>query len=465
MRNHNHYNLSGGSDTVCKKDKRTVEEGYSFPDSVFFGSDVTVHDPAIFKDPKDGMYYVFGSHFAVACSEDLIHWRQIAKDGQYQSLYKADWKKVLSSGFAHSNRNYRGAVCGSTWAPDVLFHGEKYYMYASLSTFGSSVSAIVRVEADSVLGPYRNERVIVTSSLSGDANCIDPQIFEDQAGRLFLIYGSFFGGIFIKELENQGAKWGLPKESGYGKLLWKGQAPPDAAQGGPEGAFMFFRGGYYYLMVSDGSLFSNYHLRVARSTDPLGPFYDISGADMASAHGKGNKLAGNFKFEGERGLAAYGHNSVCEKGGEFFVVGHIRHEEQGKVSGVHNVQVQRMLFNEEGWPVLAPMRYAGEKLGKIQADELVGDYDLILHDGGRGKEFVCSSRYTLTGEQTVTHGGAVCGVWSYQAEGNYIEMTLDGVRYKGVAMPAWTAHGGRAALSATSDQGRPLWAIGRFKMK
>ena len=42
--------------------------------------------------------------------------------------------------------------------------------------------------------------------------------FYDKDGTLWMVYGSFFGGIYIKELD----KNGLPVEDGYGKLLWAG---------------------------------------------------------------------------------------------------------------------------------------------------------------------------------------------------------------------------------------------------
>ena len=449
--NHDYMN---GKCKVCGKSQPVGGGSYSFPDDVYFGSDVFVHDPAIFQDPKTGTYYAFGSHFAVASSADLVEWHQYTYDHQAE-IYWDDWKTVLAQGYAHV-----GAGCESTWAPDLEYHDGKYYMYVSLSTFGSNRSAIVRVEADYVLGYYRNEQVIVTSNYGDNANCIDPEVFSDQEGGLWLVYGSFFGGIYIKELYNDGPNWGLPKESGFGTLLWKGEAPANAEDGGPEGPYVFYRGGYYYLMVSDGSLSSNYHMRVARATAPAGPYYDITGADMATAHGKGNKLAGNWRFDGEGGNAAYGHNSVLELNGEFFVVGHMRYEEGAGVSSYHSVRIHRLLFNEAGWPVLSPKRYAGEKLGSITESELVGDYDLILHDDGRSAQFVTSARYVLAANHTVTFGGTQCGTWSYKAEGNFVEITLNGVAYKGAAMPVWTADGGALAFSAVSDSGRSLWAKG-----
>lgn len=448
---------------VCKCGKQDPAPKYTFPESVNFGYDAAVHDPSVFKDPADNTYYVFGSHFAVASSTDLVHWTQRVYDGQYQKLYGNEtytkngvtWPKALQSTLDRVNPSGGGDAINSTWAPDVEYHDGKYYMYYSLTkAFGSRESAIARVEADNVLGPYSNNVVLFDSMLgSGTApNCIDPELFYDKEGGLWMVYGSFFGGIYIKELYNSGENWGLPKESGFGKLLWKG------GSSGVEGPYIFHSGDYYYLMVSDGSLLTNYNMRIARSTNPDGPYYDISGADMAAAYGKGNKLAGNWKFEGEQGKAAYGHNSVCEIDGEFFVIGHMRYEDNGGVTLGHNVRVHRLLFNEQGWPVLASQRYAGETLGAIKESELVGSYDLILHSEGIPQKFVASERYRFTENHQIVKSGAQVGVWSYKASGNFVEITLDGVTYKGVAMPVWTSGGGTISLSAVSDTGRSLWA-------
>ncbi|MDE7373049.1 MAG: family 43 glycosylhydrolase, partial [Clostridia bacterium] len=324
----NHSYVNG----VCKcgKEDPNAPIKYTFPESVNFGYDAAVHDPSVFKDPADNTYYVFGSHFAVASSTDLIHWTQRVSDGQFQKLYGNEtyvkngvtWPMALKSTLDRVNPSGGNDPINSTWAPDVEYHDGKYYMYYSLTkAFGSRESAIARVEADNVLGPYSNN-VVLLDSINGSGtapNCIDPELFYDKEGGLWMVYGSFFGGIYIKELYNSGENWGLPKESGFGKLLWKG------GSSGVEGPYIFHSGSYYYLMVSDGSLLTNYNMRIARSTSPDGPYTDISGADMAAAYGKGNKLAGNWKFDGEQGKAAYGHTSVCELPGAGFVLAQRRY--------------------------------------------------------------------------------------------------------------------------------------------
>ena len=168
----------------------------------------------------------------------------------------------------------------TTWAPDVEYYDGTYYMYYSLTSgFGSRNSAIGRVESNRVMGPYSNNTIIVNSmGGSGDApNAIDPELFYDKDGGLWMVYGSFFGGIYIKELYNEGDQWGLPKEEGYGKRIW------GTSSSNMEGPFVFYNEdtGYYYLMTSHGDLNTNYNMRVARSENPDGPYVDMFGNDVA----------------------------------------------------------------------------------------------------------------------------------------------------------------------------------------
>ena len=98
-------------------------------------------------------------------------------------------------------------------------------MYYSLSTFGSSVSYIGRVEGDSALGPYDNSVEIVKSDGRGGPNAIDPELFFDKEGRLWFVYGSFFAGIYIKEMHASGKTLAYLKKKDmanfYGKVAIK----------------------------------------------------------------------------------------------------------------------------------------------------------------------------------------------------------------------------------------------------
>ena len=114
-------------------------------------------------------------------------------------------------------------------------------------------------------GPYVNQGLFLYSGAGADEmngfdsvyqatrdpNAVDPCVFFDARGRLWMIYGSYSGGIFAKELD---PSTGLPLDSsGYGTKLLGGshlriEAPyvvynPDT--------------GYYYLFLSFGGLDSD----------------------------------------------------------------------------------------------------------------------------------------------------------------------------------------------------------------
>ena len=438
---------------------------------------VAVHDPSIFQDPKDGKYYAFGSHFAVAESEDLIVWEQYAKDNEDTKLFDGGVKEAMPETLKLAKNNT------DAWAPDVEYYNGKYYMYISFTTaMYTSTSVISRVESDNVLGPYSNEKILIESVTSDESdkvrpNCIDPELFYDKNGGLWMVYGSFFGGIFIKELHNSGANWGLPKEDGlhdWGKLIWNG-----GYSAGVEGPFVFYNAStdYYYLMTSEDDLMSKYNMRIARSKTPDGPYLDVTGADVAGA-GKGNKIAGNYTFHGnKKGSAALGHNSVIKDAeGRYFVIYHVRSQTGNKVELAHHLMVNELYFNEEGWPVMAPTAYVGEKAGLATQAEIAGDYEIVLHTVKSEVTMVSSEKYTLAADGTVTKDGKEAGSWTVKKD-YYVEITLketknvDGkdttvdVVYKGVVAPGWDNYAGARdkkdviTITAVSDTGRSLWAI------
>ncbi len=435
-------------------------------------TNVSVHDPSIFHDPAArGKYYAFGTHFAVASSSTLITWKQEASDNQWQVLYGeerskkyANWPAALETTLDEVKP---GGNITTTWAPDVEYYNGKYYMYYSITkAFGSDESAIGRVEADAPLGPYSNNRIIISSvGATGDhPNCIDSELFYDKDGKLWMTYGSFFGGVYVKELYNEGENWGLPKEDGWGTLIWR-----NGYQAGVEGPYVFYNAttDYYYLMVSEGDLNTVYNMRIARSKNPNGPYTDITGNDVATQNGKGNKVAGNYKFSADRGYAAMGHNSVIKDAlGRYFVIYHARRQDgETGVTAPHNLTVSQLYFNEEGWPVMSPNAYVGEKFGTVTEAQVAGDYEIVLHTVATGTAenilWAQSENYTLSADKTVTKAGASVGTWTLK-QGFYVEITIDSVTYKGVVAPGWDMYGNKQAglsLTAISDEGRPLWAI------
>lgn len=207
-------------------------------------------------------------------------------------------------------------------------------------------------------------------------NVVDPDVFWDKDGKLWMVYGSYSGGIFILELD---PATGFPLEGqGYGKKLLGGN------HARIEGPYMLYspETDYYYLFLSYGGLDANggYNIRVARSKHPAGPFEDSEGKAMLDAQGTpgvlfddpayapyGVKLMGNHEFVNTdeeaagagTGYVSPGHNSAYydETSGQYYLIFHTRFPGLGEQ---HEVRVHQMFINEAGWPVVAPHRYGGE---------------------------------------------------------------------------------------------------------
>ena len=440
-------------------------------------TDVSVHD---FQDPNaSSTYYAFGTHFAVASTRDFITWKQEVSDNDFSKLYGSgsvtysghQWPEELDETLKIVQPTYKKGPNGdetisTTWAPDVEYYNGKYYMYYSITkAFGSDESAIGRVESTNVLGPYSNNVVLFDSvgETGSHPNCIDPELFYDKDGKLWMVYGSHFAGVYIKELYNEGENWGLPKEEGWGKLLWKGGSEV------VEGPFVFYNATteYYYLMTSYGALMTDYNMRIARSKNPDGPYVDIEGTDLSESSGNGsqhgNVIAGNYKFSSSNGYAAMGHNSVIkDKSGRYFVIYHSRRQEGASdVTAAHKLFASQLYFNEEGWPVMSPNAYVGESAGTVTAEDIAGGYEIVIHSAATTKNFVNSQEYTLTADGKVMSGTTEAGSWTL-SQNFYISVTIGSATYQGVAVPSWDMYTNKNAavsITAVSDKGVSLWAI------
>lgn len=426
----------GGSDMFFEP-KKDLLRGYA-----------VVHDPSVFYDEVTEKYYAFGSHFAVASSSDLITWKQEVYENHPEKLFGTkDFRSILVKA---DEFNGRDGNINSTWAPDVIKYGDKYYMYLALtSAFGKGKSTILRVSSDNVLGPYANEEVLIYSHdlWWEEPNAIDPELFYDKNGKLWMVYGSYFAGIYVKELYNSGEKFGLPIEEGFGKkICWDGYSS------GVEGPFIFYsqETDYFYLMVSEGNLGSNYNMRIARSKNPDGPYYDASGNDVVTREGKGNKLAGNFIYNGENySHVALGHNSVIKKDGEYFCVYHERVGIGTQIFDNYTIKTRKLIFSNNGWPLLAPNEYLGEKEMDIAKSEVYGEYDLIIHNEETIDDAKRAENYIFSETGAIILNGEKVGAFVLKND-NYITLRINGVKYDGKLVYNYVKHLEKSTISITA---------------
>lgn len=418
------------------------------------------HDPAIFKD-DDGTYYVFSTDASygdmhktgvqVRKSADLITW-------QYVGTAFDDFEKECAEVIAHAKLD--PAKNQGLWAPDVIKVGNTYRMYFSASTFGESRSCIGLAESKKAAGPYTYKGIVVkseTGAVNGP-NDIDPALIYDADGNLYMAYGSFFGGIFMVQLDNE---TGFVKDGAEKPVRIAGSRGASI-----EGSYIVFipEGGYYYLFVSYGSLSSDYNIRVGRSRSVTGPYIDANGKDMASLglgnHEKvGTKLMGGYTFLSNpgvppsKGYMAPGHNSALIDGNDYFLVHHVR---TYTLSGYwFSMNVRRFCLNSFDWPVVAPNRYYGETL---QAAELPdGVYAFVKHLNDSNAD---SRNSVMIDMVNGVISGAESG--SYRIYNDYhIELTIDGVLYDGVVLKQydWERIADVTAFTAMSEDGLCVWGV------
>ncbi len=432
--------------------------------------DVSVHDPSIIR-ADDGTYYIYGSHMAAAKSVDLINWEQI-------SWNATDRNTLVDNAQEEMKEALTWAKTTTFWAPDVQqLNDGRYYYYYCTCVGNAPLSALGVAVSDSPEGPFKDLSIFLKSGAPGyDAtrlpNVVDPHTFFDHEGRLWMVYGSYSGGIFILEMDKV-TGFPLPGQAYGKKLLGKNHSRI-------EGPYILYnpQTEFYYLFLSFGGLGAKdgYNIRVARSKQPDGPYLDALGQDMINCGGRagsffldkdiegyGAKLMGGWQFDplpGETkrfslGYRSPGHNSAYydEESGRYFLIFHTRFSGQGEN---HAVRVHQLFFNQEGWPVASPHRYAGEIQAASTISEQTGAYKVILHLRDINKDPHTSIAINLNADGSVD--GAMTGTWE-SADGLQMVITLDGTRYLGVFTQAldstqfqWTL-----CFTAQSAEGAALW--------
>ena len=442
-------------------------------------SRVTVHDPSVVYD--NGTYYIFGSHMAWAKSTDLQNWESFTMNinTEYQELFGKEWESWCKT---DSNPELKGNL----WAPDVIYNEKmgKYCMYMSVNGDDWN-SVIVMLTADQIEGPYEYRGPVVYSGFDEGAkhpanltdvyrvlgegtdltrykstadtklNAIDPCLTYDEEGNLWMSFGSWFGGIYQLKLDEETGLRDynttyetIPNESDayYGHKIAGGFGVSG------EGSFLIHSGGYYYLFLSYGGLTATggYQIRVFRSEDINGPYVDEAGNPAVYRKASNNlytnigiRLMGSYDWTGNREIrVSQGHNSAyVTEGGQIFLIYHSRFA-GGKygIDEAHEVRVQQLFINKNGWLTAAPYEYAGETIsdtGYTMA-EMCGEYEYIVHTPTSyyrksGKDYIGieqAVQITLQEDGSVT--GELSGSWSYEDGTSNMSVTINGITYEGV---------------------------------
>ena len=432
-------------------------------------------------------------------------------------------------------------IAGNLWAPDVIWNPamKKWCMYMSVNG-NQWYSSIVLLTADDIEGPYTYQAPVVISGFhTGDAykatdlelvigaqtalpdryqmktsgngnwgerwpNNIDPCVFYDEDGRLWMSYGSWSGGIWMLELDEQtglrdydvayeqvGTGNGITVDPYFGRKIAGGYYVSG------EASYIEHIGGYYFLFVTYGGLaaggvagdYNNggYQMRVFRSESPDGPYVDAFGTDAVftgyklnfgsnANDNRGVNIFGAYtewgnQAKGNVGERSQGHNSIiAAEDGRTYLVYHTRFQNRGEE---HQVRVHQVFQNQDGWLVAAPFEYTGEQVTsadiaatqQIAADQIPGKYKLLTHkykldhtkkEAAKPVEIELNADGTITGEVS---GAAADNKWEVVAGTSYVNIVLNKLTYKCVMIeqtmePKETKV---AAFTGTRTSGVSIW--------
>ena len=447
--------------------------------------------------------------------------KKVKKGGvEYDFAFDAQaWSK-------RGNANYD--IKGNLWAPDVIYNTamKKWCMYMSVNG-DAWYSSIVLLTADNIEGPYTYQAPVVISGFhtgtaykdtdleivlgtqsslperynmktSGGGNWgerwpnnIDPCVFYDEEGKLWMSYGSWSGGIWMLELDEKtglrdydvnyeltGSGNGITVDPYFGKKIAGGYYVSG------EASYIEYIGGYYFLFVTYGGLEATggYQMRVFRSEKPDGPYLDVRntsaifqsyklnygstsndnrGENIFGAYGDwGNQVKGNWSERSQ------GHNSIiAAEDGRTYLVYHTRFQNRGEI---HEVRVHQVFQNEDGWLVAAPFEYTGEQVKsadmatsqQIPTSQIAGSYKLLTHKfklDHTKSELATPVDVLLNADGTIS--GDVSGTWSVKEGTSYMTIQIGNDEFKGVMVeqtlePTFDK---AAAFTAVARNGVTIW--------
>lgn len=223
-------------------------------------------DPSIIRVGED--YYMATSTFEwfpgaqIHHSRDLKHWRLIARP--LNRLSQLDMAGNPDS-------------CG-VWAPCLTYDkGTFYLVYSNVRSF------------DGVWKDVHNY-LVTTQDITGEwsdpiylnSSGFDPSLFHAPDGRKWVVNmladhrdNRLFGGIVLQEFDMETGKM-----TGPVRMIFEGEGIKNV-----EGPHLYYRNGYYYLLMAAGGTEYDHRAILARSRDITGPYEAHPGNPVLTTQG------------------------------------------------------------------------------------------------------------------------------------------------------------------------------------
>lgn len=249
---------------------------------------IALADPTIFHEGN--MYYLYGTGsrdgFAVYTSTNLKSWHRQKKN-------------ALTKGDSYGNQGF--------WAPQVFKHKGKYYLAYAADEH------IAIAQSNSPLGPFTQ---IVHKAISEQGKQIDPFIFKDRDGQLYLYHVRLQDGnrIFVGRLKDDlsDIDESTVSECIHAENGWENTAFSKWPVS--EGPTVIKLGNLYYMFYSANDFRNiDYAVGYATSFSPLGPWKKYAGNPILSRKNTGRNGSGHGDLfstnDGQLYYVFHTHNS------------------------------------------------------------------------------------------------------------------------------------------------------------
>jgi arabinan endo-1,5-alpha-L-arabinosidase len=309
---------------------------------------ISVHDPVMIR--QDSIYYIFctGMGISVWSSTDMKNWKKRKPVFNKPPQWALDTIK-----------DFKGHI----WAPDISYYNGQYYLYYAVSAFGKNTSAIgvatnkTLDSASTDFGWIDHGRLIQSYPGKTNWNAIDPNFVTDATGQPWLVFGSFWDGIKLVKLQEDGLHIAedpdkIPtvasrkKKSSPDNPPAVDDNPKDAGGNAIEAPFIFKKNGYYYFFASIDycckGVKSTYKMIVGRSKNVQGPYLDKGGISLAKGGGS-LLLAGNESWYG------VGHNGAYTFDGVDYL---LFHGYDAGDNGKPKLRIEVISWDKDAWPVI-----------------------------------------------------------------------------------------------------------------
>ncbi|KAF2794766.1 glycoside hydrolase family 43 protein [Melanomma pulvis-pyrius CBS 109.77] len=309
----------------------TAVDAYSNPLSCS-GVCTNAHDPALIRR-DDGTYFRFSTGGKIAIHSAPA----ITGPWTYKGAAIPNGSKIDKPGKA------------DLWAPDVIKVGSTYYLYYSVSAFGSQDSAIGYATSSNLdVNSWTDGGATGIASAAGKPyNAIDGNLVSDGTS-YYMNFGSFWNDIYQVKMADP------PKKIASGSASTNIAYVPSGTHA-QEGAFMYKYGSYYYFFFSVGSCCgydanrpaagAEYKIKVCRSSSATGSFVDKSGV-KCTAGGGTTVLESHGWVYGPGGQGVFSDPSLGPVLYYHYVDTRIGYADGQKQFGINKISFS------SGWPVV-----------------------------------------------------------------------------------------------------------------